>query len=99
MLSLPENKKYIRFVSKHWHNYTEIFNELWYTKMAVAHKTHLTNLLTEHTLSTIEISNIPDIIKSHFRNIVCARRSIWNKVAASVTLENKRKMGKMRKIC
>ena len=89
ILSQPENRKYTHFVSRHWSNYTEIFNELWYTKVSVPHKTHLANLLTEHTLSIIDKSNLPIVIKSHFRNIVCARRSIWNKVASSVTVNTK----------
>ena len=89
ILSQPDNRRYARFVSKHWNNYTEIFNELWYSKISIAHKTHLAELLTNHILNVINNKKMPKSIKSHFCNIVCARRSIWNKVAASVTVNTK----------
>ena len=88
-LSLPENKKHIRFVSRHWNRYTEIFNEIWYCKISIGHKTFLSGLLADHNLKIIEGSNLPDKVKSYLSNIICERRAIWNKVATKITLERK----------
>ena len=90
ILSESDNKNHIRFVSKHWNKYTEIFNEIWYSKLSINHKTYLTDLLTERELETIKSSGLSDKEKSYFSNIICARKSIWNKVATNVTRENLR---------
>ena len=39
---------------------------------------------------------MPEVIKSHFRNIVCARRSVWNKIAEEKILLVKTAIDKAR---
>ena len=91
ILSEEGNHKCKKFVATNWQKYTTVYNEIWWSKITRAHKHFLINLLTEHTIASINRNvKSPEKVKSYLCNIICARQSHANKVYTLCAKEEQR---------